>query len=71
MHETILTMSSSNIKYGFGATAEAGFDIKRLGAKRVMVTTDKTIAGLGPMGVLLDSLKKEGIDAVVYNEVRV
>ena len=31
--ETILTMSSANIKYGFGATREIGFDMKELGAR--------------------------------------
>ena len=39
-YETILTMSSASIKYGVGATREVGFDMKELGASRVMVVTD-------------------------------
>jgi hydroxyacid-oxoacid transhydrogenase len=43
-YETVLTMSAANIKYGFGATREVGFDMKELGATRVMVVTDKRLA---------------------------
>lgn len=69
--ETILTMSSANIKYGFGATREVGFDMKELGAKRVMVVTDQRLAHEEPVVVTLEALKTEKIDAVLYSNVRI
>jgi hydroxyacid-oxoacid transhydrogenase len=70
-HETVLTMSSAAIKYGFDATREVGFDLKELGAKRVMVVTDPRLAGLPPVATVLESLKREGIEAVVFAETRI
>jgi hydroxyacid-oxoacid transhydrogenase len=64
--ETVLTMSSAAIKYGFGATREVGFDLKELGAKRIMVVTDRRLAELPPVATVLESLKREGIEAVLY-----
>jgi len=69
--ETILTMSSANIKYGFGATREVGFDMKGLGAKRVMVVTDQRLTQEEPVAVTLEALKEEKIDAVLYSNVRI
>ena len=69
--ETILTMASANIKYGFGATEEVGFDMKELGAKRVMVVADPRVAELKPAGVVMDALKKEDIEAVLFSDVSI
>jgi hydroxyacid-oxoacid transhydrogenase len=69
--ETVLAMSSADIKYGFGATREIGFDMKQLGAKRVMVLTDEGLASEEPVAVTLEALRKEGLDAVLYSSVRI
>lgn len=69
--ETVIAVDSASIKYGFGATKEIGFDIKELGAKRVMVVTDRTLADKEPVKVVLKSLKDEGLDAVLYPNARV
>ncbi len=69
--ESVLIMSSANIKYGFGATCEIGFDMRELGAKRVMVVTDRRLAQEEPVSVTLESLQKEGIDTVLFTEVRI
>lgn len=70
-YETVLTMSASNIKYGFGATSEVGYDMKEYGAHRVMVVTDKQLVDSEPVGVTLDSLRREKIDTVVYDDVSI
>jgi len=70
-YETVLTMSSAAIKYGFGATRETGFDLKELGATRVMVVTDSRLAELPPVATVLESLKREGIEAVLFAETRI
>ena len=69
--ETVLTMSSANIKYGFGATRELGHDMKEMGSRRVMVVTDERVAREEPVAVTLDGLKKEGIDPVLFSNTRV
>jgi hydroxyacid-oxoacid transhydrogenase len=70
-HETVLIMNSAAIKYGFGATREVGFDLKELGASRVMVVTDRRLAQLPPVATVLESLKREGIEGVLFAETRI
>ncbi|MBZ0293801.1 MAG: iron-containing alcohol dehydrogenase [Anaerolineae bacterium] len=69
--ETAFTMDTSSIKYGPGVTREVGADMARLGAKRVMVVTDANLARCEPVAVVLKSLAEAGIDAVLYDQVRV
>jgi hydroxyacid-oxoacid transhydrogenase len=70
-NEAIFTMDASSIKYGSGATREVGSDMRALGATRVMLVTDPGVAKLEPVAVTLESLKQAGIDAVLYDQVRV
>ena len=46
-HETIFTMEATPVKYGAGASQEAGWELKRLGVKRAMIVTDPGVAKLG------------------------
>ena len=69
--ESVITMSSASIKYGFGATREVGFDMKELGATRVMVVTDRHLAEEEPVKVTLKALRDEGLEAVLYSNVHI
>ncbi len=69
--ETIFTMDTSSIKYGNGATREVGFDMSAQGAKRVMVVTDERVAQTETVAVVLESLRSEGIEALLFDRVRV
>ncbi|MHA2149124.1 MAG: hydroxyacid-oxoacid transhydrogenase, partial [Candidatus Thorarchaeota archaeon] len=69
--ETAFTMDSSSIKYGPGATKEVGYDMKKIGASRILVVTDPNIAESEPVKVTLASLKNEGLEAVLFDKVRV
>ena len=71
MNESAFTMDTSSIKYGPGVTREVGFDLKNLGAKRVMVITDRRLASSEPVAVALAALRAEGIDAALYDQTRV
>jgi hydroxyacid-oxoacid transhydrogenase len=71
MFETAFTMDTTSIKYGPGVTCEIGFDMKQLGSKRVMVVTDANLAHTKPVAVVLDALNSEGIDAILYDRVRI
>ncbi len=65
--ETVITMGSANFKYGFGATREVGFDMKELGATRVMVVTDRHLADKEPVRITLEALGNEGLEVVLYS----
>jgi hydroxyacid-oxoacid transhydrogenase len=64
-------MDTSAIKFGPGATREVGADMARLGGRRVMVVTDPRLAAGETAATALDALRREGIDAVLYDRVRV
>jgi hydroxyacid-oxoacid transhydrogenase len=70
-YETAFVMSSSRIKYGPGATREAGFDMAQWGAHRVLVVSDPNLARSEPVAIVLDALRAEGLDAVLYDRVHI
>ncbi len=69
--ETAFAMDAASIKFGFGVTAELGFEMKRLGVKRAMVLTDHSLLDSNALTVSLQSLNDEGINFVVYPDVRI
>lgn len=69
--ESAFTLDTSSIKYGPGVTREVGFDMKQLGAGRVMVVTDPRLSDGEPVAIAVEALRAEGIDAVLYDQVRV
>ena len=69
--ETAFTMDTSSIKFGPGVTREVGHEMQQLGAKRVMVVTDPNLANSEPVAVTLAALRAVGIDAVLFDQVRV
>jgi hydroxyacid-oxoacid transhydrogenase len=69
--ETRFTMDTSSIKFGPGATREVGADMARFGARRVMVVSDPRLAGGESVATVLEALRRVGIDAVLYDRVRV
>ena len=69
--ESAFSMDTSSIKYGPGVTREIGWDMEEQGAHRVMVVTDPNLAESEPVGVALEALRQNGIDAVLFDQVRV
>lgn len=69
--ETAFTMDTSSIKYGPGVTKEVGYDMKKLGARRVMVATDPNLTDSEPVTVTLEALQQENIETVLFDKVRV
>jgi hydroxyacid-oxoacid transhydrogenase len=64
-------MDTSSIKYGPGVTREIGWDMEELGARRVMVVTDPNLTSSEAVGVTLEALRDNGIDAILFDQVRV
>ena len=69
--ETAFSMDTSGIKYGPGVTREIGWDMEEQGSHRVMVVTDANLAESEPVAVALESLRKHGIDAVLFDQASV
>ena len=69
--ETAYTIDTSSIKFGAGVTREIGYEMRRLGASRVMVVTDPRMAGSEAVAVTMDALRAEGIDAALFDAVSV
>lgn len=69
--ETAYTIDTSSIKFGVGVTREVGYEMRRLGTRRVMVVTDPRMASSEAVEITLKSLRNEGIDAVLFDRVSV
>src|ERR1051326_8058144 len=69
--EFAFEMATSSIRFGAGATTECGADLADLGARDVLVFTDAALAHLPPVASALASLKSHGLNAHVFDRVRV
>jgi alcohol dehydrogenase class IV len=69
--ETIFTLEATPIKYGPGAVDDAGWELRRLGAGRVLLVTDPGVAAAGHAERVQRSLQDAGIEVVVYDRARV
>ena len=69
--ETGFTMDASSIKYGRGMTREVGWEMKRLGSRRVMVVSDRNLARSEAVAITMDALREEGVEPVLFDRVRV
>jgi alcohol dehydrogenase class IV len=70
-HESIFTLEATPIKYGPGAAADAGWELKRLGVTRAMLVTDPGVAAIGHPDRVRAGIEAEGIEVVVYDRARV
>jgi len=70
-HEYAFEMAASNVRFGAGVTREVGQDLVDLGVRRALVVTDPVVARLPPMQTVLESLAAAGVEAIVYDRVRV
>src|SRR4051794_4474744 len=69
--EFAFEMAASSIRFGAGVTGECGADIADLGARDVLVFTDAALVHLPPVATALASLKSNGLEARVFDRVRV
>src|SRR5689334_6825419 len=70
-HETIFTMEATPVKFGRGASAEAGWELKRLGVRRAMLVTDPGVAAAGYPEQVRKAIMAEDIEVVLYDRARV
>ena len=60
--ETAFSIDTSSIKYGPGVSEEAGYELNRLGSKRVMVLTDHNVSKTEIFQNVIRSIKNSKID---------
>src|SRR3954467_12062233 len=70
-HETVFTLEATPMKFGPGASADAGWELKRLGVKRALLVPGPGVRALGPPDRIKEIIEKEGIQVVVYGRLRV
>jgi len=59
------------IHHGFDSVSKVGAETKRLGAKKVLVVTDKGVKGAGLLDSIIESIETADIPFVVFDEVEV
>ena len=71
IHEIAFEMAASSVRFGPGVTREVGMDLVDLGVRRALVVTDANLKRLGPASTVLEALEAAGVEATVYDRVRV
>jgi alcohol dehydrogenase class IV len=64
--ETVFTYGAPQLKFGFGAADEIGFDLSQYGARRVLVVTDRQVAATGSPAKVAEQMAQFGIEAHVF-----
>jgi hydroxyacid-oxoacid transhydrogenase len=67
--DNIFQVSMSNLRFGVGATREVGLDLQDMGLKRTLLVIDPVLLKLPTGEVVLESLKKSGVDFEVFDAV--
>ena len=69
--ENAFEMAASNVRFGAGVTREVGMDLVDLGVRKALVVTDANLTSLAPVQTALTALEAAGVEAVLYDQVRV
>jgi hydroxyacid-oxoacid transhydrogenase len=64
-------MATSSLRFGAGVTREVGLDLVDLGVRRALVVTDPNLTRLLPVQTVLAALDAAGVEAVLFDRVRV
>jgi hydroxyacid-oxoacid transhydrogenase len=70
-HEIAFEMAAASVRFGPGVTGEVGMDLVDFGVRQALVMTDPTVAALPPVQTVLGALDAAGVQAVLYDRVRV
>jgi alcohol dehydrogenase len=63
------TIPANGILFGNGTARQTGRRAKEMGARRVMVTTDKQVRGAGLLAPIEESLREAGLEYEVFDEI--
>ena len=68
--ETIIPLTMARLKFGVGATEELGYELKSLGARKVLLVTDKGLWDHGLIDKVKGIIEGEKIALRIFDEVR-
>src|SRR3954471_12102102 len=71
MRERVFTLEATPVKFGPGSSADAGWELARLGVRRALLVTDPGVAALRHPERIAASIGAAGIEVVVYDRSRV
>jgi hydroxyacid-oxoacid transhydrogenase len=69
--DAVFSIDPASVTFGRGALAEVGDHLGALGARRVALFTDRTLAHLAPVETACRALAAAGIDVAVFDEVQI
>lgn len=69
--EQVFTYGAPALSFGPGASAEIGYQLKQMGARRVLVVTDPGVAATGAPQRVADQMGEHGVEAQVYDGTHV
>ena len=69
--ERAFKLETTPITFGPGASEEAGWEMKQLGAKRVMLVSDPGVVQAGIPGKIRETIEAQGIECEVFDRVHV
>jgi alcohol dehydrogenase class IV len=61
----------AKLKFGIGATEELGYELKAIGAERVLLVADKHLWDVGLVDKAKNIIEDEGIVATIYDEIHI
>lgn len=67
--ETIIPLTMGKLKFGVGATEELGYELKILGARKVLLVTDKGLRDRGLVDKVKGIIEGEKIALRIFDEV--
>ena len=68
--ETIIPLTMAKLKFGLGATEELGYELKILGAKRVLLVADRRLREHGLVDRVRGIIEGEKIALAIFDAVR-
>ncbi len=68
--ETIIPLTMARLKFGIGATEELGYELRTLGARKVLLVTDGRLWEPGLVDKAKAVIEGEKIALVIYDEVQ-
>ncbi|GAA4079630.1 hydroxyacid-oxoacid transhydrogenase [Nocardioides kongjuensis] len=69
--ETVFTYAAPALKFGRGAAAEVGYDVRDWGARRALLVTDPGVLAAGHAETVAASLRTHGVEVLTYAGARV
>ena len=63
-------MAASAVRFGAGVTREVGADLAELGARHVLVITDRVLRDLAPVQTVVESIEARSAFAISILEMR-